>query len=174
MTRQDPSVETKTEAELRQLSVRYAAAVDSGDCDEFAELFAEDGSLTVHRADDGHTLEGRDELRRIPALLARYERTFHFLGQHRYWEGCDGRVHGEVLCTANHLSGGINTVMYIRYLDDYDEAVDGRWRISSRGVQVQWTKSTESQMTRAVGSAKCQVAPQAANPPSTAISAPVT
>ena len=131
-------VDRATEAALWDLSVRYAAAADRGDEEDFVDLFAEGGSLIVRNGEAAHVVSGREELRRIPAMLRRYERTFHFLGQSRFWE-TEGGLRGEVVCTANHLLSGTNRVMYIRYLDDYEEA-EGRWWFRSREVHVQWTE----------------------------------
>ena len=45
---------------------------------------------------------------------------------------------GEVYCIANHLKDGVNTVMYIRYEDDYQQNSNGQWLIKSRLVVVEW------------------------------------
>jgi hypothetical protein len=130
-----------TRAELWDLSVRYAGAADSGQPEEFADLFSERAILRVHNGGAQQLLSGRDQLRSIPELLRRFERTFHFLGQSRYWWGDDGQARGEILCTANHLSEGTNMVMFIRYQDGYEQIDGHRWRISVRDVLIQWTEA---------------------------------
>jgi ketosteroid isomerase-like protein len=130
-----------TRAQLQDLAVRYAAAADHGDVENFADVFTENATLTVHNGGSRDEIRGRDRLRRIPERLARYDRTFHSLGQAQYWSNEPGHAEGEVLCTASHVRGRTNSVMYIRYEDGYQKSADGTWRIQRRDVQVQWTET---------------------------------
>ena len=133
-TAQDPR------PELLQLAATYASAVDQRDQAALLSVFVPDATLTVHRADRSDHMTGHGELSRITERIARYEKTFHMLGQGAYQVDGD-TAQGEVYCVANHLKGGINTVMFIRYHDRYvrDEA-DGRWRISQRELAVDWVE----------------------------------
>jgi SnoaL-like domain len=127
------------EAQLRALAVRYALAADDCNPDAFADVFCPDGMLTVLRGEQQQTLSGRKALRAVPERLGRFERTFHLLGQSHY--EIDGETAtGTVYCTANHLLDGVNEVMHIRYRDSYAVCDDGRWRIQSRRVVVEWTE----------------------------------
>jgi hypothetical protein len=135
-------MDAEIRAELHDLSVRYAAAADYRDVESFVDVFAEDATLIVHNGDSVDEISGNG-LGRIPELLRRYDRTFHSLGQARYWSNESGQTAGEILCTASHMSDRKNFVMYIRYQDTYQKGGDGRWRIQYRDVQVQWTETRE-------------------------------
>jgi uncharacterized protein (TIGR02246 family) len=138
--RKGAAVDDVLASSLRALSVGYAAAADECDTAEFADLFTEDAVLLVH--DDGGSRErrGRQDIAAIPALLGRFDRTRHVLAQDRYRRVDDGLIVGEVLCTAHHLRQGSDTVMHIRYLDEYTTEPDGTWRIRRRDVVVEWTE----------------------------------
>ena len=134
---------------VQELSYRYAAGVDRRDESLFLSAFHPDATLTIRRArPDGKekiiVRTGHDELRTIPQLIARYTKTFHFVGNHR----CDfaGDVAtGEVYCTAHHLDvgpeGDTDHVMFIRYQDVYRRDAEGHWLIASRGLVVDWTET---------------------------------
>jgi hypothetical protein len=68
------------------------------------------------------------------------------LGQHHFWLGADG-PEGSVYCAARHLTrdpaGSADLAMFIRYLDRYAQAADGRWLIASRRVVIDWTERHE-------------------------------
>jgi uncharacterized protein (TIGR02246 family) len=131
-----------TQAALRSLAEGYARAVDRGDGDAFAELFAEDGALRKGNGD----VVGRAALARVPATVAAtYTHTQHFLGQSTYEIG-DGVATGEVYCTAHEVSarpegGETHWSMFIRYADHYRQGADGTWRFEERRVQLDWMES---------------------------------
>jgi hypothetical protein len=127
------------QATLRDLAIRYATAADRGDADGFANVFFGDATVTVLRDGKSQAISGHDELRSIPGLLRRYDRTFHQLGQSSY-RIRQSDATGEVYCIANHLFRDVNTVMYIRYQDEYGQNPTGGWRIRSRLVVVDWTE----------------------------------
>lgn len=151
---------TSTDCHLRQpsgdhellyaLSCAYARAVDRRDSAGFVDVFTPDATLRITVAADParvvRTIDGHDQLAAVPQRLARYDRTFHLLGQASYDHDPDGdRATGEVHCVAHHLTvrppEARNTVMYIRYADSYQRGRDGRWRIADRLVQVDWTET---------------------------------
>jgi hypothetical protein len=134
------SVSPKTEAQLRDLAVRYAVAADRGDGKRFTEIFFPDATVTIRNGAGLVTICGHHELRTIPGRLRRYERTFHLLGQSTYTV-FRGDASGEVYCMANHLKADVNTVMYIRYEDEYRQNSIGQWLIRSRIVIVDWTEN---------------------------------
>ena len=76
-------------------------------------------------------------------MLTRYDRTFHFVGNHRYWRNGD-TASGEVYCLAHHLStdtdGATDFVMLIRYLDRYRREPAGPWLIEDRLLRVDWSE----------------------------------
>jgi SnoaL-like domain len=132
---------------LFDLSRRYAAAADRRDVDRFLSVFAPEGQMSLCTGPDPYevvrVISGPEELAAVPPRLARYDRTFHFLGQAGY--DVDGdRASGEVYCIAHHLtvgpSGAQNKVMYIRYSDEYVAGPAGGWRIVHRRVHVDWTE----------------------------------
>lgn len=137
-----------TPAELRALAETYARGADRGDGDLYASAFHADAELQVFSAADqvnpDRYRRGHDELRGIPGMLQRYERTFHMLGQSTY-DIADDRAAGEVYCIAHHLfdngDGSVtNHVMYIRYQDIYEPDGTGTWKIRQRKVVVDWTE----------------------------------
>ena len=133
---------------LRRLVDGYARAVDRGDATGFIELFEPDALLQVFYGPeaDGPTSEsrGHSALGEIPnRLTARYDRTFHFVGNHL----CDVRgdeATGEAYCLAHHLTenahGGTDYVMLIRYQDVYRRPAGGSWKFAHRKVLVDWTE----------------------------------
>lgn len=143
---------------LRELAERYATGVDRRDAALFLSAFDADGSLLVFDPSESptpnRTRRGRHELADVIGLIARYDRTFHLIGNSRYDVTGDTAT-GEVYCVAHHVapaneSGpgpgpgsaapGTDRVMYIRYHDEYARR-DGGWRIVERRVLVDWTET---------------------------------
>jgi hypothetical protein len=134
--------------QIQDLAFRYASGVDRRDPALFVSAFSPAGTLRVPRpGPDGEevvsTRTGHEELGRVPGMLDRYDRTFHFVGNHR----CDiqgDAATGEVYCTARHLTrseaGDTDFVMLIRYLDRYRRDPEGRWLIEDRLVRVDWSE----------------------------------
>jgi ketosteroid isomerase-like protein len=133
---------------LRRLVDGYARAVDRGDAEAFVELFEPDAVLQVFYGSeaDGPTTESRGHpaLREIPGRLkTRYDRTFHFVGNHM----CEVRgddATGEAYCLAHHLTenahGGTDYVMLIRYHDVYRRRPGQSWKFAHRRLAVDWTE----------------------------------
>jgi ketosteroid isomerase-like protein len=144
MTSSDPMVDRLA---LSELADRYASAVDRRDIGSFVQLFTDDAELSVHDPAEAEApsrvRRGRGELSEVPRLIARYRKTFHFVGNCLY-EIDDDAATGEVYCVAHHLIDDpevvTSRVMVIRYLDNYQRCEDGRWRISRRRVLVDWTE----------------------------------
>jgi ketosteroid isomerase-like protein len=132
--------------ELRGLADTYATAVDHRDASLFVSVFHPDAVLVVHPPGDpdaiSGTMTGHDELAGVTEKIARYQRTYHFVGNARYELDGD-RATGEVYGIAHHLTpdhhGGTDFVMLIRYLDTYSRGGDG-WRIDQRRVVTDWTE----------------------------------
>lgn len=117
--------------ELADLCRRYAAAADSREFGAFGELFTADGVLISTRG----RYEGRVAIVAGVSGLARYDRTFHFVGQIRHWVE-DGAVRGETYCVAHHFTdadggGARDRVLYIRYRDECRRE-GGAWRFARR------------------------------------------
>jgi hypothetical protein len=132
---------------LRELAERYAAGVDRRDTELFLSAFhPEQGRLFVF--DPSETSEprgarrGRDELAEVITRIARYDKTFHMLGNTRYEISAPAAT-GEVYCIAHHLDAArTDHVMYIRYHDDYTHDRHG-WRIVERRVLVDWRETRD-------------------------------
>jgi ketosteroid isomerase-like protein len=131
--------------ELDALSRRYAAAVDRRDRAALLAVFTPDATMFVERPGrEPGVMTGHQEIERIIAIVARWPRTAHLLGQGLYVvEGASAT--GEVYCTANHFGSGEtgrdrNHVMHIRYVDKYSLNADGQWQISHRTVAVDATE----------------------------------
>ena len=103
-----------------------------------------DGTPTVRRA-------GRVQLEQIPSGLARYHATHHAVLGAGYEVG-GTTASGVVLGVAHHLtadpdaggltadpdaggSGGLDTIWYLRYVDDYVR-VGGRWLLARRSLHL--------------------------------------
>ncbi len=147
---------------LVALSTGYATAVDSLDGEGFAALFVADGELVVPNYPDDLrpviTRSGHDALARIPAGLARYDRTFHQVTNHQF--AVDGPMAtGQVMGVAHHILAATDpvgtgpaatdtvwtdtvwtdTVWFIRYADSYRRTDDG-WRFARRELHLQWVE----------------------------------
>ena len=133
------------EEELRDVAACYARGVDNRDAELFTSTFHPDGALELYRAagqdEPAERIEGHEALARVIENIARYDKTFHFIGQQSFEIDAD-RATGEVYCIAHHLTiagdEASNWVMYIRYHDDYIK-VGGRWAIALRKVRTEWT-----------------------------------
>ncbi len=129
-------------AALRALADQYAIAVDRRDRAAYVGAFHPDGVLEIYRPRQldvlARRVSGHDELGRVTEAIARYERTFHLVGQSTY--DIDGdRATGEVYCIAHHLDGDTDFVMFIRYEDEYTRR-DGRWAIEVRRLRNEWNE----------------------------------
>ena len=151
----DPDAEAADRLAIQDLAYRYAAGVDRRDQTLFLSAFQQDATLTVVRNDPGgvervFVRTGHDELGAIPRLITRYDKTFHFVGNHHCVLMGDEAT-GEVYCTAHHLTadpgGGTDHVMLIRYQDTYRRGSDGQWLIASRRLVVDWTELHAAQST---------------------------
>lgn len=141
----DEPLSAEDERALWSLACRYATAVDQRDAAMLEELFAADARLSCFYDLDGPAdweLVGLASIVPI-ATRSRYDKTFHLLGNHRYWRNGLG-TYGEVSCTASHLErtrhGGIAFVMHLRYLDEYVRSGTGSWVIHDRRLIVEWTQ----------------------------------
>jgi ketosteroid isomerase-like protein len=135
-------------SELHALASDYALGVDNRDVEQFAGTFLPDATLRVHNPNDSPEpnaeYHGHAEIRQVIARIARYSKTFHFVGNTSHSIESD-RAAGEVYCIAHHLettsTGGTDLVMFIRYSDQYRPNTDGRWKIADRTVRVYWTET---------------------------------
>jgi hypothetical protein len=132
---------------IQALAYRYASGVDRRDRQGFLSAFSPGAILRVYQpgpeGDQPVIFTGHEELGRIPDLMTRYVRTFHFVGNHL----CNVRgdkATGEVYCLARHLTSGADGdtdyVMLIRYQDVYGREPGGPWLIDDRSVLVDWSE----------------------------------
>jgi hypothetical protein len=126
------------ELAIKDLSHRYAIALDRDDREEWVSLFADDIAF-----ESGTTVRGLDEVLRIPReQLARYQKTLHSVTTQQITLDGD-RATGVVYCVAHHLyedfhQNGrlpfdLSHNFLIRYEDDYAR-IDGRWVFTRRRV----------------------------------------
>ena len=133
-----PSALTREDCEeLIALGHSYAFAADARDFEGFAALFTPDGVLISSR----FRYEGREAIAEGVSGLRRHDRTFHFVGQSRYWID-DAVVRGETYCIAHHFietddEGTRDRVMYIHYRDEYARH-EGAWRFAHRELGAVW------------------------------------
>ncbi len=145
-----PGASTGDIEALRTLAARYAAGVDGRRRELLLAAFHTDGELVVHRtpAAGGEPVElrGHAELARVVDVIARYEATFHLVGQGLYEVDGDF-AWGEVACLAHHYrrsaDGCSDRVVHIRYHDRYRRGEDGSWRIERREVRPTWAETRQ-------------------------------
>lgn len=131
-------------ADLQALSRRYGIALDQRDREALLSIFCPDAIMQVEQPGrDTGLLRGHAELGRLTDIIARWPRTIHVVGRSRYELG-ENHASGEVHCTAHHFDSieptANDLVMRIRYLDRYQLAAGGRWRIAHRTVTVDATE----------------------------------
>ena len=126
---------------LRDLVQAYAEGCDTRDAALLRSCFADGATLTVHWVDrDATTMTfpaGADQIR---AGLARYDLTFHFIGNHRVQIDGDLAT-GHTYCVAHHVTGSDDHIMAIRYEDTFRQEEDG-WKIAERHLRHLWTEAT--------------------------------
>jgi hypothetical protein len=132
-------------ASLRQLVDAYADSVDRRDRGALLALFTDDAEVRVQTEDGPVEQSWRGE--QIGDLLdtvAGYHRTFHHVGGALFDLADGGAATGRAHCLAHHYdrsrSGPTDLVMMIRYHDRFACDDDGRWRMTSRQVIVDWTE----------------------------------
>jgi uncharacterized protein (TIGR02246 family) len=110
--------------ELRELVERYALGADTRDREVFAAVFTDDGALVT--AAGGTYVGPHAIVSTLDYLDAHYPRSMHFVGNHQVQ--LDGYSRdGE----------DRDTLMVIRYQDDYRRTADG-WRIARRSLRIDW------------------------------------
>lgn len=132
---------------LRMLAEQYARAVDVRDTELLLDVFAPHAHVGVYNPAGSEAplgeMHGHGEIARITKRIARYDKTFHLVGNASYDIAGDDAT-GEVYCVAHHLSvegdAATDSVMYIRYHDRYQRNGDD-WKIVDRRVDVDWTES---------------------------------
>jgi uncharacterized protein (TIGR02246 family) len=136
------------ERALRRLVELYAQAADRQDPDLFASIMTPD----VVIEGDGFRIEGHEQIRGIPAMIAaQFLGTVHFVMNQV--TTIDGDVaSGETYCLAYHRydtpDGTPMTLDWaIRYQDRYRRERDA-WRIAYRRLIVDWEKRTPVERPR--------------------------
>ena len=111
---------------IRELAVRYAAAVDGRDIDGLCDLFVDDAEV-----DRWGT--GSDALRRMfDDVLRSFTTSIHWVGNHLI--DLDGdRATGQVYCRVEEERDGAWVVLALVYRDGYERR-GRRWRFVSRDV----------------------------------------
>jgi hypothetical protein len=128
-------------AQLRELAARYAAGVDRRDRELLLSTMHPQARVRIPAT--RIELAGHEQIPRLLELLARFERTFHLVGNACYEVDGDA-ASGEVYCQAHHLSSGQDFTTINRYQDVYARAGDG-WRITERIILIDWTYTVAAQ-----------------------------
>ncbi|KAA9106594.1 nuclear transport factor 2 family protein [Microbacterium rhizomatis] len=128
----------RDELSIRDLSHRYALALDRDDRDAWRSLFSDDVVV-----ESGGSVRGLEDVLRIPRdQLARYQKTLHSVTtQHIVLDG--DTASGEVYCVAHHLYEDfhqnrrspfdLSHNFLIRYEDEYARE-NGRWVFTKRRI----------------------------------------
>lgn len=127
------------EAEIKNLSHRYAVALDRSDFEEWGELFADD---VVWQTAGRRAYSGLAEVMEVPKLLhSAFKNTFHaVLTQVVSFRGDE--ANGINYCAAHHMFDydfvslgrdpvGLSYSFLMRYEDAYRK-VGARWKFSAR------------------------------------------
>ncbi|GMU78452.1 MAG: hypothetical protein AMXMBFR46_12470 [Acidimicrobiia bacterium] len=136
---------TADRVDLRYLVEAYALGCDRRDPDLLASCFVDGATLTVHWLDrEPAIMRAPDLATQIPRRLSVYDRTVHFVGNHRVEIDGDHAT-GETYCFAHHITGDEDHVMAVRYEDTYRREPTG-WKIVERHLRLDWTQ--DSPVTR--------------------------
>src|SRR3954451_6910193 len=132
---------TSDRVALRDLVQAYGAGCDTRDAALLRSGFTDGATLTVHWVDrDATTMTFPDGADHIPEGLARYDLTFHFIGNHGVQLDGDDAT-GHTYCLAHHVTGADDHVMAIRYEDTFRRERDS-WKITERHLRHLWTEDT--------------------------------
>jgi hypothetical protein len=125
---------------LRDLVEAYAFGCDARDADLLRSCFVDGATLTVHWSSREPTsMTFPDGAEHIARSLGRYDRTMHFVGNHRAELRGDDAT-SVTYCFAHHLTGADDHVMAIRYHDTFRRTPEG-WRIVERHLHEDWTEA---------------------------------
>lgn len=130
----------KDRAAIRALVENYTIFGDAGDEAGFAGLFTEDAVI----ATPFNRMEGLAAIRAIPGMLGQmFARTLHQVTSQQVAIVGD-TASGETRSYANHISvqddgSATNDMWAIRYQDVFRRE-DGRWKIASRTLLIDWTE----------------------------------
>jgi uncharacterized protein (TIGR02246 family) len=128
-------------AEIRQLALAYAQAMDRNRPEAMPDLFTSDATL----AGPGFEMNGLAQIRQVPAMLAQtYLLTRHLV--HNQTLDVDGdTAKGETYCVAHHLANSAvgevsSLIWHLRYDDEYRRTASG-WRFSRRRLVLDFTET---------------------------------
>ncbi len=128
-------------AEIGQLAMRYASAIDRNEPEKLGELFTPDAVIEG----PGFRMSGSEEILGIPGMLRRmYSFTAHIIHNQTTTVLGDS-AESETYCTANHLTDkgegkASNLVWSIRYQDKIKRHA-GAWRFARRLLIIDWTET---------------------------------
>jgi ketosteroid isomerase-like protein len=121
---------------IQDVLLRYAQGVDRRDLAQVASCFTPDAAYAGALG----TGSIGDALAQLAAVLPKYVRTLHFLGNHSITIAGD-TARSETYALAHHLlPDGRQRVVAIRYLDDLVRGPDG-WQIARRNVAREWERT---------------------------------
>jgi 3-phenylpropionate/cinnamic acid dioxygenase small subunit len=129
---------------LKQLSYRYAEAIDACDPDRYVAVFAPQARMHIYHPDAETPFadySGHDQLRTIPVRMRdAFAQTMHVMTNHIIELDGD-RATGSALCTARYLTLDRDNSMNVmtRYIDSYERIGDA-WKIVDRQIRFLWSE----------------------------------
>jgi hypothetical protein len=130
---------------IRQLSLRYAQAIDSRRFDQLRDLFTPQARLQG----PGFDCDGIEEFISSLDKLAMFSSTLHCVHNQLIEFESDSQASGHCYCIANHLyeKDGVARKLDwgICYHDRYHYQ-NGQWRITERRLELRWQQDLPLQL----------------------------
>jgi uncharacterized protein (TIGR02246 family) len=111
----------------------YPHALDARDFDAYAELFTEDGELTLQ----GNTAKGRAAIKAFVSALPAEPRVMHPITNLSYAIDGDSATGGAYWQGVGLVGGSPGVLIAGRY-EDTLRKVDGEWRIAKRSIVIEF------------------------------------
>jgi len=111
----------------------YPHALDSRDFDAYAELFTEDGELSLQ----GNTAKGRAAIKQFVSALPAEPRVIHPITNLSYEIDGNSATGGAYWQDVGLVDGAPGVLIAGRY-EDTLRKVDGEWRIAKRSIVIEF------------------------------------
>jgi ketosteroid isomerase-like protein len=133
-------------ADLQDLNLDYALALDARNGPAFCALFTNDAIFVVYEPGSDEPLfgyTGRDDLASLMGRLDQWGATLHVMTNHRVeldGDRATGVVYGLAHHTTEHDGVPHTLVMALRYDDEYRRE-GARWRFAQRKITRLWNET---------------------------------
>lgn len=132
---------------IQRLVLDYALAIDEGDGERVAALFAEGAEIrifTMRRPEPLAIVSGPTAIvEMVNAIGGSYAATMHVVSNHVLDFGAENTATGVAYCLAHHYyeddSRTESETLPVRYKDAYSRTPDG-WRFARREIHRLWTE----------------------------------